>query len=112
LIALQMLQIGDYFDPYLMGGPYYDKPLPPYWLITAIAWLTGGGLGPWSLRLSSVFYFIFWARVATADILTVGETVKLEAAKRAPLKERRMVTFRNRMLALYLPEGLLGQHAF
>src|SRR5476651_1732737 len=85
-----MLQIGDYFDPYLMGGPYYDKPLPPYWLITAIAWLTGGGLGPWSLRLSSVFYFIFWARVATADILTVGETVKLEAAKRAPLKERRM----------------------
>src|SRR5476651_2866629 len=103
-IALQMLQSGDYFDPYLMGGPYYDKPLPSYWLITAIAWLTGGGLGPWSLRLSSVFsawltvwmvyllgetlfrkvtgliagwrlattfYFIFWARVATADILTV-----------------------------------------
>lgn len=102
-IALQMLQSGDYFDPYLKGGPYYDKPLPSYWLITATAWLTGG-LGHWSLRLSSVisawlsvwlvyligeqlfrkgtgliagwmlattFYFIFWARVATADILTV-----------------------------------------
>ncbi|WLG53568.1 glycosyltransferase family 39 protein [Pseudomonas sp. FP1742] len=102
-IALQMLQSGDYFDPYLKGGPYYDKPLPSYWLITATAWLTGG-LGHWSLRMSSViaawlsiwlvyligeqlwhkgtgliagwmlattFYFVFWARVATADILTV-----------------------------------------
>ncbi|WP_019578869.1 ArnT family glycosyltransferase [Pseudomonas mandelii] len=102
-IALQMLQSGDYFDPYLKGEAYYDKPLPSYWLITATAWLTGG-LGHWSLRLSSViaawlsvwlvyligeqlmrkgtgliagwmlattFYFAFWARVATADILTV-----------------------------------------
>src|SRR5471032_1158859 len=103
-IALQMLQSGDYFDPYLKGMTYYDKPLPSYWLITATAWLAGGELGHWSLRLSSVlsawlsvwlvyllgeqlfrkgtgliagwmlattFYFIFWARVATADILTV-----------------------------------------
>jgi 4-amino-4-deoxy-L-arabinose transferase-like glycosyltransferase len=102
-IALQMLQSGNYFDPYLKGDPYYDKPLLSYWLITASSWLTGG-LGPWSLRLSSVisawlsvwlvyllgeqlfrkgtgliagwmlattFYFVFWARVATADILTV-----------------------------------------
>lgn len=102
-IALQMLQSDDYFDPYLMGLPYYDKPLPSYWLITATAWLTGS-LGHWSLRLPSViaawlsvwlvyligeqlyrkgtgliagwmlattFYFVFWARVATADILTV-----------------------------------------
>lgn len=102
-IALQMLQSGDYFDPYLKGDPYYDKPLLSYWLITATAWLTGG-LDHWSLRLSSAvsawlsvwlvyrlgeqlfrngtgliagwmlattFYFVFWARVATADILTV-----------------------------------------
>jgi 4-amino-4-deoxy-L-arabinose transferase-like glycosyltransferase len=102
-IALQMLQSGDYFDPYLKGAPYYDKPLPSYWLITASAHLLGG-LGPWSLRLPSVigawlsvwlvyligeqllrkgtgliagwmlattFYFLFWARVATADVLTV-----------------------------------------
>ncbi|MEB0045203.1 MULTISPECIES: ArnT family glycosyltransferase [unclassified Pseudomonas] len=102
-ISLQMLQSGNYIDPYLKGAPYYDKPLPSYWLITATAWLTGG-LGHWSLRLSSVisawlsvwlvyligeqlfrkgtgliagwmlattFYFLFWARVATADILTV-----------------------------------------
>ena len=52
-VALQMLQSGDYFDPYLKGDPYYDKPLLSYWLITASAWLAGG-LGPWSLRLSSV----------------------------------------------------------
>ncbi len=102
-IALQMLQTGDYFDPYLKGMPYYDKPLPSYWLITAPAHLMGG-LGHWSLRLPSVlsawlsvwlvyligeqlyrkgtgliagwflattFFFVFWARVATADILTV-----------------------------------------
>ncbi|WP_439821584.1 ArnT family glycosyltransferase [Pseudomonas sp. HLG18] len=102
-IALQMMQSGDYFDPYLKGDPYYDKPLLSYWLITATAWLTGS-LDHWSLRLSSVvsawlsvwlvyllgeqlfrkgtgliagwmlattFYFVFWARVATADILTV-----------------------------------------
>ncbi|WGT27221.1 ArnT family glycosyltransferase [Pseudomonas marginalis] len=102
-IALQMLQSGDYFDPYLKGVPYYDKPLPSYWLITGAAHLMGG-LGPWSLRLPSVigawlsvwlvyligerlfrkgtgliagwmlattFYFLFWARVATADVLTV-----------------------------------------
>ncbi|TFY85145.1 dolichyl-phosphate-mannose--protein mannosyltransferase [Pseudomonas nabeulensis] len=102
-IALQMLQSGDYFDPYLKGAPYYDKPLPSYWLITGAAHVMGG-LGPWSLRLPSViaawfsvwliyligeqlfrkgtgliagwmlattFYFLFWARVATADVLTV-----------------------------------------
>ena len=102
-ISLQMLQSGNYFDPYLKGSAYYDKPLPSYWLITATAWLMGG-LNHWSLRLSSViaawfsiwlvyliggrlfnkstgliagwmmattFFFIFWARVATADILTV-----------------------------------------
>ncbi|UUQ65131.1 glycosyltransferase family 39 protein [Pseudomonas fuscovaginae UPB0736] len=102
-IALQMLQSGNYFDPYLKGLPYYDKPLPSYWLITASAKLLGG-LGNVSLRLSSViaawlsvwlvyligerlwrkgtglvagwmlattFYFVLWARVATADILNV-----------------------------------------
>ena len=102
-IALHMLQTGDYFDPYLKGQPYYDKPLPSYWLITGLAHVLGG-LGPWSLRLPSVlaawlsvwlvyligerllhkgsgliagwmlattFYFMFWARVATADVLTV-----------------------------------------
>ncbi|GAA0259380.1 ArnT family glycosyltransferase [Pseudomonas rhodesiae] len=102
-IALQMLQSGDYFDPYLKGALYYDKPLPSYWMITGMAHLMGG-LGPWSLRLPSViaawlsvwliyllgerlfrrgtgliagwmlattFYFLFWARVATADVLTL-----------------------------------------
>ena len=102
-IALQMLQTGDYLDPYLMGSAYYDKPLPSYWLITATAGVFGE-LNHWSLRLPSViaawlsvwliylvgerlfskstgliagwmltttFYFVFWGRVATADILTL-----------------------------------------
>ena len=102
-IALQMLQSGDYLDPYLKGSAYYDKPLPSYWLITATAGVLGD-LNHWSLRLPSViaawlsvwlvyligkqlfsqtagliagwmlistFYFVFWGRIATADILTV-----------------------------------------
>lgn len=102
-IALQMLQSGDYLDPYLKGTPYYDKPLLSYWLITATAGVLGR-LDHWALRLPAViaawssvwllyligerlfrkgtgliagwmlattFYFLFWARVATADILTV-----------------------------------------
>lgn len=101
-ISLQMLQSGDYFDPYLRGAPYYDKPLLSYWLITAPASLFG--LNHWTLRastllaglgsiwltwwlgehllrkgtgllagwlLATTFYFLFWARVATADMLTV-----------------------------------------
>ncbi|WP_419721965.1 ArnT family glycosyltransferase [Pseudomonas nitroreducens] len=101
-IVLQMLQSGDYLDPYLSGSPYYDKPLLSYWLIAAPASLFG--LNHWTLRASSVlaglgsvwlvwwlgehllrkgtgllagwlmattFYFLFWARVATADMLTV-----------------------------------------
>ena len=102
-IALQMLQSGDYLDPYLKGSAYYDKPLPSYWLITATASVLGE-LNHWSLRLPfaicawlsvwlvyligerlfnkdtgliagwmliTTFYFVFWGRVATADILTV-----------------------------------------
>ena len=102
-ISLQMLQSGNYFDPYLKGVAYYDKPLPSYWLIAGTAELMNG-LNHWSLRLSTVisawlsvwliyliggqlfnkntgliagwmlattFFFVFWGRVATADILTV-----------------------------------------
>lgn len=52
-IALQMLQSGDYLDPYLKGTPYYDKPLPSYWLITATAGVLGR-LDHWALRLPAV----------------------------------------------------------
>lgn len=142
-IALQMLQSGDYFDPYLKGGPYYDKPLLSYWLITASAWLTGS-LGPWSLRLSSVvaawlsvwlvyllgeqlfrkgtgliagwmlattFYFVFWARVATADILTVcGVLAAVWWYWRGPddTKLWRYVVFCGLLALTSLFKGLIG----
>jgi 4-amino-4-deoxy-L-arabinose transferase-like glycosyltransferase len=142
-IALQMLQSGDYFDPYLKGGPYYDKPLLSYWLITASAWLTGS-LGPWSLRLSSVvaawlsvwlvyllgeqrfrkgtgliagwmlattFYFVFWARVATADILTVcGVLAAVWWYWRGPedTKLWRYVVFFGLLALTSLFKGLIG----
>lgn len=142
-IALQMLQSGDYFDPYLKGAPYYDKPLPSYWLITASAWLTGG-LGHWSLRLSSViaawlsiwlvyligerlfhkgtgliagwmlatnFYFAFWGRVATADILTVcGVLAAVWWYWRGPEDTRlgRYTVFFLILAATSLLKGLIG----
>ncbi|MHB2242440.1 ArnT family glycosyltransferase [Pseudomonas monsensis] len=142
-IALQMLQSGDYFDPYLKGSPYYDKPLLSYWLITATSWFTGG-LGHWSLRLSSVisawfsvwlvyllgeqlfrkgtgliagwmlattFYFVFWARVATADILTVcGVLAAVWWYWRGPDDSRfwRYVVFFGLLSLTSLFKGLIG----
>lgn len=142
-IALQMLQSGDYFDPYLKGSPYYDKPLLSYWLITATSWFTGG-LGHWSLRLSSVisawfsvwlvyllgeqlfrkgtgliagwmlattFYFVFWARVATADILTVcGVLAAVWWYWRGPDDSRfwRYVVFFGLLSQTSLFKGLIG----
>ncbi|MEJ6816020.1 glycosyltransferase family 39 protein [Pseudomonas sp. LF-5] len=142
-IALQMLQSGDYFDPYLKGSPYYDKPLLSYWLITATSWFTGG-LGHWSLRLSSVisawfsvwlvyllgeqlfrkgtgliagwmlattFYFVFWARVATADILTVcGVLAAVWWYWRGPDDSRfwRYVVFFGLLTLTSLFKGLIG----
>ena len=66
-IALQMLQSGDYFDPYLKGSPYYDKPLLSYWLITATAWFTVTiGLG--ANAASTSYSATIWAQsVASAD---------------------------------------------
>ncbi|KAF1030775.1 MAG: Undecaprenyl phosphate-alpha-4-amino-4-deoxy-L-arabinose arabinosyl transferase [Pseudomonas sp.] len=142
-IALQMLQSGDYFDPYLKGRTYYDKPLPSYWLITGPASLAGG-LGPWSLRLSSVvaawlsiwmtyligerlyrkgtgliagwmlattFYFMFWGRVATADILTVcGVLASVWWYWRGPDDTRlgRYTVFFLLLAATSLFKGLIG----
>ncbi|WAH56796.1 glycosyltransferase family 39 protein [Pseudomonas silvicola] len=142
-IALQMLQSGDYFDPYLKGAAYYDKPLPSYWLITASASLFGG-LGHWSLRLPSViaawlsiwlvyllgeqlfrrgtgliagwllattFYFLVWARVATADVLTVfGVLAAVWWYWRGPLDTRfsRYATFFLILALTSLLKGLIG----
>ncbi len=94
----------DYFHPYLGDAMYYDKPLLSYWLMAAIAALTGG-LSTWALRLPSAmagllaiwsiyklgaslkdkqlgflsawmllttFYFLFWARVSSADMLNMA----------------------------------------
>lgn len=142
-ISVQMLQTGNYFDPYLKGAPYYDKPLPSYWLITAAAWLMGG-LGHWSLRLSTViatwlsvwliyligeqlynkktgliagwmlattFFFIFWGRVATADILTVcGVLASVWWYWRGPDDTRfsRYAVFFLLLAATSLFKGLIG----
>lgn len=104
LIVQEMLRSGDLFHPHLLGEPYYDKPLPSYWLMAATARLLGG-LDEWALRLPSAlagllaagatvsigrrlwdrgtgllagwillgaFFFVFWSRVASADMLNVA----------------------------------------
>ncbi len=53
-ICMEMLLRGDYLHPYLLGTPYYDKPLLSYWMMLLLSNVTGG-LNEWSLRLPSAF---------------------------------------------------------
>lgn len=103
-IVAGMFYRHDFLHPYLGENRYYDKPLLSYWLIAAIAQLTGG-LTTWALRLPSAlsgllaiwsiyrlgtllknkqlgllagwmllttFYFLFWARTSSADMLNLA----------------------------------------
>ncbi len=51
-ICTEMVLRGDYLHPYLLGKPYYDKPLLSYWMMLLLSNVTGG-LNEWSLRLPS-----------------------------------------------------------
>ncbi|NIO06484.1 MAG: dolichyl-phosphate-mannose--protein mannosyltransferase, partial [Deltaproteobacteria bacterium] len=51
-ICYEMLLRGDYLHPYLLGAPYYQKPLLSYWIILLLSYVTGG-LNEWALRLPS-----------------------------------------------------------
>ena len=53
-ICTEMVLRGDYLHPYLLGRPYYEKPLLSYWLMFLLSYVTGG-LNEWSLRLPSAF---------------------------------------------------------
>lgn len=103
-IVAGMFQRQDFFHPYLGDAFYYDKPLLSYWLMAAIAKVTGS-LSTWALRLPSAlagllavwsiyrlgtqlknrqlgllsgwmllttFYFLFWARTSSADMLNMA----------------------------------------
>lgn len=103
-IVSEMLLRHDYLHPYLIGEPYYHKPLLSYWLIVLLSYVTGG-LNEWALRLPSAVaglaavwstyrislllisrraalavawmllttvFFVFWARVSSADMLNVA----------------------------------------
>lgn len=94
----------DFLHPYLGENRYYDKPLLSYWLIAAVAKISGE-LNVWALRLPSAlagllavwsiyrlgckvknrqlgllsgwllvttFYFLFWARTSSADMLNLA----------------------------------------
>lgn len=94
----------DFFHPFLNENNYYDKPLLSYWLIAAVASITGQ-LSLWAMRLPSAlagllaiwsiyrigvnlkdkrlgllagwlllttFYFIFWAKTSSADMLNMA----------------------------------------
>ena len=102
-ITREMQLTGNYFWPTINGEPYYEKPLPSYWLVAASAYLTGN-LDEFAVRLPSAlagllgvallivltrqlydgrmavlaalilatcFSYVFWSRVASADIETV-----------------------------------------
>ena len=58
LICQEMLKTGDYLHPYLHGEPYYDKPLPSYWIMILTAKLFGI-LNEWTLRLPGALLGFF-----------------------------------------------------
>ncbi len=62
-----MLASGRYFVPTINGEPYFDKPLLSYWLIAAVARLTGS-VSEWSIRLPSAIE----ALVALAATRSLG----------------------------------------
>ncbi len=52
-VAQEMLRSGRWFRPAINGEAYFDKPLLSYWLIAALARLSGS-VSEWSIRLPSV----------------------------------------------------------
>lgn len=66
VICSEMMRSGDYLHPYLLDEPYYDKPLPSYWLMIGFARVLGD-LNEWALRLPG----------ALAGLLALGCTVRL-----------------------------------
>lgn len=103
-IVFGMFYRHDFLHPYLGETMYYDKPLLSYWLMVAIANVSGL-LNTWVLRMPSAvagliaiwsiyclgvrikdkqlgllagwmllttFYFLFWARTSSADMLNMA----------------------------------------
>src|SRR6266850_8273809 len=66
-VTREMQLTGNYFWPTINGKPYYDKPLPSYWLIAAAAYFTGN-LDEFTVRLPSALAGLFG--VALLIVLT------------------------------------------
>src|SRR5882724_4124375 len=66
-VTREMQLTGNYFWPTINGKPYYDKPLPSYWLIAAAAYFTGN-LDEFAVRLPSALAGLFG--VALLIVLT------------------------------------------
>lgn len=58
LICQEMLKTGDYLHPYLHGEPYYDKPIPSYWIMIGTAKIFGV-LNEWTLRIPGAILGFF-----------------------------------------------------
>jgi len=58
MIAMEMVENGNYLVPYQMGEFYYSKPPAFNWLLVGSAKLFGG-FTPWALRLPTVLSTIF-----------------------------------------------------
>jgi 4-amino-4-deoxy-L-arabinose transferase-like glycosyltransferase len=76
-VTREMMLTGDYFHPTINGEPYFDKPLITYWLIAAIALVTGT-LNELIARLPS----------AIAGIAAVWATLRLGRRLSSPVVGR------------------------
>lgn len=72
-VTREMMLTGDYFHPTINGEPYFDKPLVTYWVIAAVARLTGR-LDEFAVRLPS----------AIAGLLAIWATLRLGAKLWSP----------------------------
>jgi len=142
-IVRWMLLHQDYFHPTLAGQIYFDKPLPSYWLMLAMAKLTHH-FSTWTIRLPSAiaglisiaclyqigkkwqnpstgalaalmllttYYFLFWARTASSDILNLAGILAVVAwyfSKREQPNLKNYIVFFLLLAVTALLKGLIG----
>ncbi|VTS01166.1 ArnT family glycosyltransferase [Tuwongella immobilis] len=71
--ATSLLTRGDWLLPTMFDGtPEYQKPPADYWMIAALATLTGGEVTPWTVRAPSAIAAMLTVLAITGSLMLVG----------------------------------------
>ena len=60
IVAIEMLESGNYIVPYSLGWEYYNKPPVFSWVLAGFMWLSGSS-SEFILRLPSLVFLLLWA---------------------------------------------------